>query len=111
MRERPAARRRAFIGRAQVDEERDEGQHRHVDKSVEPHANGQHAAGPSGDARGFVFRFQPRENGAQHAAAVHGKCGQQIESGQDQIGQSDAVRQIRIDGCTSAKRLMGRFSE
>ncbi len=107
LRERPAARCRAFVGRAQIDEERDEGEHGHIDESVESHADGQHAAGPGSDARGLVLGFQARENGAQHAAAVHGERGEQIESGQDEIAQCDAIEQIVGRGLRQGEQIEG----
>ncbi len=93
VRDRPA-RCGAFIGRAQINEERDEGEHGHVDEAIESHTDGQHAAGPGGDARGLVLGFQAREDGAQHPAAVHGERGEQIEARQDQIAKSDAIGKV-----------------
>ena len=92
-----SSRRGAFLRRPQVDKQGDEDEHEIAPKAgrTTP-ADGQRLSGRRRDPGRLIFRTPARQQRPQHASAVHGKRGQQIEYSQQQVADSDPLRQIRV---------------
>jgi hypothetical protein len=97
VRERPSQRCCTFLRCSEINEECAEYQHElRRQKTVQPHADREHAAHPRSHLRGFFFCADKTEQRAKDSASVHRKGGNQVETSQQQVSEGQARQHIGI---------------